>query len=217
MNLSPHSPLHEASKMGHKEVVEVLLNAKANVEERNTDGMTPLQSAVKSSHVPVVRLLLQFGADPQARISGDGKTSLELATNDELRSLLASTQPLRQEASKVENKAETSKQVVEEVKQASEKAPLQKQPSDLEKVLPTKQTMSPSVTSPVQMASSFTGSSSDRLVALLEEQMFEIRLLRKEIEELKQIVSSVTAVPGNLSVQLGGKIVTYKCDAIGPT
>ena len=70
------SPLHEASKMGHTavssffflssfQVIDALLGAKAAVDERNTDGMTPMHLAIKSSHASAVKTLLQFGADPQ--------------------------------------------------------------------------------------------------------------------------------------------------------
>ena len=40
--------------------------------------------------------------------------------------------------------------------------------------------------------------------------MAEIRLLRNEIQLLKEIVSTLTPVPGTIAVQIGGETIQYK-------
>ncbi|CAE7776629.1 mask [Symbiodinium sp. CCMP2456] len=55
-------PLVEASSAGHVEVLELLLEARADSNLTGADGKTALQLAARSGHVETVRILLKAGA-----------------------------------------------------------------------------------------------------------------------------------------------------------
>lgn len=57
-----HSPLHSASRNGHRHVVEVLLRAGVDVNLVTSTG-TALHEAALCGKESVVRILLEFGAD----------------------------------------------------------------------------------------------------------------------------------------------------------
>lgn len=71
-----HSPLHVASRNGHKNVVEVLLTAGVNVNLLTSSG-TALHEAALCGKDNVVRALLDAGADLDATDS-EGRTALDL-------------------------------------------------------------------------------------------------------------------------------------------
>lgn len=71
-----HSPLHLASRNGHKSVVEVLLMAGVDVNLLTTSG-TALHEAALHGKDSVVRTLLEFGCDLSLTDS-DGQTALDL-------------------------------------------------------------------------------------------------------------------------------------------
>ena len=48
--------------LGHAEVVRILLEANANVEDHNENGHTPLMEAASAGHVEVAKILLEYGA-----------------------------------------------------------------------------------------------------------------------------------------------------------
>jgi len=73
-------PLHVAIGQGNLEAVKLLINAGANLEEKNNIRYTPLQSAVTGyfdSRVEVVYCLLAAGADRNA-ITQRGKNAFDL-------------------------------------------------------------------------------------------------------------------------------------------
>ena len=81
ITLSPwhySTPLMEAAKGGHKEVIRALLKAGAEVNKTVKQGISPLHKAAEFGHIDAVKLLLESGADPD-KASSSGATSLELA------------------------------------------------------------------------------------------------------------------------------------------
>ena len=50
---------------GELELLDVTIDAGADIERKNRDGLTMLVTAIKASNVPVTELLLLKGADPQ--------------------------------------------------------------------------------------------------------------------------------------------------------
>lgn len=65
--LPPHvqddqTPLHCAARMGHKELVKLLLEHKANPDSATTAGHTPLHISAREGHIHTIRILLDAGA-----------------------------------------------------------------------------------------------------------------------------------------------------------
>jgi ankyrin repeat protein len=61
-----HTPLIDASEKGHKDIVEMLLSSKADVEARNPDGQTSLIIAASNGDEDTVKALLST-ADVEAK------------------------------------------------------------------------------------------------------------------------------------------------------
>jgi hypothetical protein len=60
------TPLHLASRMGHKEMVELLVEAAPKYfDQADNDGWTPLMRATIAKNNSIVKFLLTKGADPQ--------------------------------------------------------------------------------------------------------------------------------------------------------
>jgi cytohesin len=57
------SPLHEAARMGHTEVVKALISAGADIHALDENGKTPLHEAARMGHIETVQLLIAVGAD----------------------------------------------------------------------------------------------------------------------------------------------------------
>lgn len=57
------TPLHCAARMGHKELVKLLLEHKASPDSATTAGHTPLHIAAREGHVQTIRILLDAGAE----------------------------------------------------------------------------------------------------------------------------------------------------------
>ncbi|HUS09163.1 MAG TPA: ankyrin repeat domain-containing protein [Pyrinomonadaceae bacterium] len=57
-----NTPLIEAARFGHDEVVTALLIAKADVNSKNDEGKTALMLAAEAGHDETVRVLTQAGA-----------------------------------------------------------------------------------------------------------------------------------------------------------
>jgi ankyrin repeat protein len=74
------TPLHWAAMNGHKDIAQLLLANKAEVNVKVSDGTTPLITAAVFGHRDVVELLLANGADVKAR-NNDGMTPLHAAAD----------------------------------------------------------------------------------------------------------------------------------------
>ena len=57
-----NTPLMQAAREGHDQVVEALIIAKANINARNRQGKTALALAADGGHDETVRVLVQAGA-----------------------------------------------------------------------------------------------------------------------------------------------------------
>ena len=69
-------PIHHASRNGDTEIVQLLIDAGADVNAVTSRGHTTLYCAGGHGHLETFELLLKHGADPTARLS-DGKTLWE--------------------------------------------------------------------------------------------------------------------------------------------
>ena len=72
------TPLHLASRSGHVEVAQMLIERGADVSAQDKGGETPLHLASHSGHVEVAQMLIELGADVSAQ-NGDGETPLHQA------------------------------------------------------------------------------------------------------------------------------------------
>ncbi|MDR1123820.1 MAG: ankyrin repeat domain-containing protein [Elusimicrobiota bacterium] len=81
------TPLIIAANHGRKEIVSMLLKAKANPNLQSSDGSTALIIASFREGKEIVSMLLNAGADPNLQKS-DGSTALMLTSNKEIVSML---------------------------------------------------------------------------------------------------------------------------------
>jgi len=85
----PHwgSPIVTASEKGYKEIVQMLLNAGANVNAPGGLDQTALMVATIMNHKDIVQMLLDAGANRTIN-DIDGKTAFDHAKSEEIRKLL---------------------------------------------------------------------------------------------------------------------------------
>ena len=72
------APLHSAAAISQIEIVNILLQNGANVNAKQSSGVTALHSAAHNGATDIVKLLLQNGADKKAKTE-DGKSVLDFA------------------------------------------------------------------------------------------------------------------------------------------
>ena len=86
-----------AAHAGHREVVEVLIGHRANLNTTAKYGLSALMLAIVAGHADVVRLLADAGTDLRLRGSGapgfDGKTAYDLAVERDMRELFVALEP----------------------------------------------------------------------------------------------------------------------------
>ncbi len=68
-----------SSSQGHKEIVEMLINMKANTELKTKYGATPLIAACETGHTEIAEILIKSGANINACDIG-GRNALETAS-----------------------------------------------------------------------------------------------------------------------------------------
>ena len=73
---NPLNGLILAASSGYRDIVQLLLDAGANVDEQGADGETALHWAVTNAHAEVVETLLKAGASMAIR-NEEGKTPLQ--------------------------------------------------------------------------------------------------------------------------------------------
>jgi ankyrin repeat protein len=73
------TPLHVASRQGHADVAQLLLEHGADADAQDDLKRTPLLRASEEGHVKVARLLLEHGTDTEAR-DDEGWSPLERAS-----------------------------------------------------------------------------------------------------------------------------------------
>ena len=75
------TPLHVASRRGHADVAQLLLEHGADADARDDENCTPLLRASQYGHARVARVLVELGVNTEAR-DEDGWSPLERASNE---------------------------------------------------------------------------------------------------------------------------------------
>ncbi|KMT11471.1 hypothetical protein BVRB_5g107960 [Beta vulgaris subsp. vulgaris] len=117
--------IHFAAQKGHLEVVKTLVSLGVSVKAINRKGMTALHYAVQGSHAELTKYLLKKGANVNAKTKA-GKNVLDLASNEEIRTLLLDYEKAKQ----AEAQAGEEKAAGDEVKDEELDAPLEKKEGD---------------------------------------------------------------------------------------
>lgn len=81
------SPLHTAARLGHTEMVGILLEFGANIDQTNILGQSPLFSAVEGLHQKTAHLLIEWGCDVHLK-DDKNRTAFDTIKNDEFRDTL---------------------------------------------------------------------------------------------------------------------------------
>lgn len=71
-------PLHRAVSGGHKAIVKMLIDSKADINGRDEYGYTPLHWAASTDSIDMMKTLISSGADLNIR-DNKGRTPLKLA------------------------------------------------------------------------------------------------------------------------------------------
>ncbi|XP_070217960.1 oxysterol-binding protein-related protein 1 isoform X2 [Bos mutus] len=89
------TPLHLACYFGHRQVVQDLLKAGAEVNVLNDMGDTPLHRAAFTGRKELVMLLLEHNADTTV-VNGNGQTAKEVTHDKEIRNMLEAVERTQQ-------------------------------------------------------------------------------------------------------------------------
>ena len=75
------TPLHKACESGKTDMVKLLIDARADVNAQQDQGIRPLYSAVHFGHAETTQILVSHGADVNCT-NEDGLSSLHVAAAD---------------------------------------------------------------------------------------------------------------------------------------
>ncbi|XP_024613635.1 oxysterol-binding protein-related protein 1 isoform X1 [Neophocaena asiaeorientalis asiaeorientalis] len=89
------TPLHLACYFGHRQVVQDLLKAGAEVNVLNDMGDTPLHRAAFTGRKELVMLLLEYNAHTTV-VNGNGQTAKEVTHDKEIRNMLEAVERTQQ-------------------------------------------------------------------------------------------------------------------------
>ena len=81
-------PLLIAACFGYLEIVELLLDAGANVNAYDSRGWSALMWATNNNHKDIAKVLMEAGADKDA-ITKNGRTASDFCTDDDLKESLS--------------------------------------------------------------------------------------------------------------------------------
>lgn len=81
------APLHSAAAISQIEIVNILLQNGANINAKQSSGVTSLHSAAHNGATEIVKLLLQNGADKEAKTK-DGKSVLDFAKEGDFKEII---------------------------------------------------------------------------------------------------------------------------------
>jgi len=88
-----------ASQENYIELLELLLNSDADVDQKNKMGATALMMAATKGHYDIVQMLLDHGADPKISIKIDTEEDFERGTISRITALTMATSYGHQEIS----------------------------------------------------------------------------------------------------------------------
>lgn len=105
--------IHFAAQKGHLEVVRTLVSSGVSIKALTRKGMSALHYAVQGSNVELVKYLVKKGSSLSAKTKA-GKTPLDLASSEEIRSVLV--QPREEKAEGANPKPSSSNKMEEDSK-----------------------------------------------------------------------------------------------------
>lgn len=82
-------PLHVAVIIGNPEIVTALLEAGANVNSVDANGVTPTHIAAQLGEIEILSMLLEAGADPDVQTTRSRETPLHMAYSEDVPQIAA--------------------------------------------------------------------------------------------------------------------------------
>jgi ankyrin repeat protein len=80
-------PIHVAADLGKIEILQILIEFGANINQKDSDGQTALHYAASNGYFEAVQYLLSSGIDSNI-LCNENQTALDLATDIEIIKIL---------------------------------------------------------------------------------------------------------------------------------